>query len=111
MSRTFEQLYLEFGHWTEEVLPEAGPVEHIIHGKKEMDELKAELQKDVGFTYSKTAEEFADCFMCLMGAAYKRGLTSENVLIAIQRKFEVNKTRKWKLNPDNTYSHIPEEAI
>jgi hypothetical protein len=40
-------------------------------------------------------EEFADCFMLLIGAWMAGGGTPEQLLEAVMAKYQVNKIRKW----------------
>lgn len=50
-------------------------------------------------------EEYIDCIMCLVHSAAKAGYNSHQLKRAFEAKLIKNKLRKWKLNPNNTYSH------
>lgn len=43
--------------------------------------------------------------MCLFDSAGRAGVSVEDIFEAFALKLEINKTRTWIKNPDNTYSH------
>jgi len=52
-------------------------------------------------------EEFADCFMLLIGAAAKYGLTAEELLSDTYKKLAKNKKRKWgKPQVNGVVNHV-----
>lgn len=92
-----ETLYNEFGQWTKATFPNAGSVKHLIKLKEEVNEA-IEAPNDI--------MEYADCMGGLFGAAYKAGFTFDDLFDAWNKKFQINKTRKWQVNKNGTYSHI-----
>jgi hypothetical protein len=43
--------------------------------------------------------------MCLFDSAGRHGISVEQIFESFGEKSEINKERKWKKNPDNSYSH------
>lgn len=50
--------------------------------------------------------EMADVQFYLLYCLYKEGFTLEDLISSMDVKLSILKNRKWKQNPDNTYSHI-----
>jgi NTP pyrophosphatase (non-canonical NTP hydrolase) len=69
--------------------PETAPLHHL---KKEVDELIDGIENR---DQDNKIEEYADCFILLLHAADKSGLSMENLLFYARNKFERNKMRKW----------------
>lgn len=70
----------------------------------EIDELRIELDS-FDTNHDKRVMEFADCFMCLIHAAGRAGITIGQITDAMVEKTEINANRTWNKNPDGTYSH------
>lgn len=49
--------------------------------------------------------EYADCIICLIGAAARAGYTFEQLLQATSDKFDINKLRDWTRKEDGEYQH------
>lgn len=88
--------YKKIGEFSLTAFPDAGTDEHLIKLKEEILEF-SENKEDVS--------EAADCFIALMAACYKAGITCMEISTAIIDKFEVLKTRTWIKNEDGTYYH------
>lgn len=90
----------EIGEWGDKTFCPNGEYRGhsiVAHLKKEVKELRAD---------PKCMEEIADCFMLLAHLAHQN---KESLTIAVMRKFEINKKRKWG-EPDEqgVVEHIPE---
>lgn len=99
-----EQQFKEIATWQKETFGEATPLSKIAHLKQEIDELEIDLAID---GIDKRLE-FADCFLLLFGAASSDGMTYQDIVDAIQEKFDICKTRKWgKPDANGVVKHIP----
>lgn len=49
--------------------------------------------------------EYADALMCLFDSAGRNGILPQDIFEAFSRKNEINKSRTWFKNEDNSYSH------
>ena len=92
-----DTLYSEMGEFTKAAFSDAGSVEHLLKLKNEADEAIAAPHDSI---------EYADCLLCLFGAAYKAGIAYERLLSIARAKLEILKTCKWEKMPDGTYQHI-----
>lgn len=92
------ELYNKMGEWSKKVFPDAGSVEHLKKLQQEAKE-SAEAPDDL--------IEYADCFLCLIAAAYKQGFTFDQFMQAAFEKFAIVQTREWNKQPDGTYQHKP----
>jgi predicted house-cleaning noncanonical NTP pyrophosphatase (MazG superfamily) len=91
------ELYELMGKFSIETFPKADSVDHLK--KLQSETLEAiEDPKDV--------YEYADCLLCIFGAAYKAGFSYEELKLASETKLYVNKNRKWEKLEDGTYQHI-----
>lgn len=94
----------EFCAFASETFRRATPTSSITKLETEISELKKELS--YGQLTEFLIEEYVDCIMCLLNSYAACGLTADSLFVAFCDKLEKNKLRKWKLNSDNTYSHI-----
>lgn len=92
-----DTLYTEMGEFARATFPDAGSVEHLLKLKKETDEAISAPHDSI---------EYADCLLCLFGAAHKAGFTYERLLSVAKAKLGVLKEREWEKKPDGTYQHI-----
>lgn len=90
--------------WSLETFPEATPISSLRKAEEEMKEVEVNIESGI-----KDEEEYADWLMCLLDSAGRDGIWVGDILIAFARKKEKNKLRKWKKNPDNSYSHIKQQ--
>lgn len=86
-----EQQFNEVIAWQRATFCEATPISKIAHLFQEIKE----LVDDIRLGNPNRDLEYADCFFLLYGAAASDGMTWEHICDAIQRKFEINKARKW----------------
>ena len=87
--------------WSLQTFPEATAISSLQHLKAEIKEIENDIELGI-----KNATEYADALGCLFDSAARNGISIEEVVCAFEKKLEINKNRKWKKNPDNTYSHI-----
>lgn len=52
--------------------------------------------------------EWADCFLLLLDAAWRKGHTVEELFNFAEIKLEINKKRKWQKKANGVYNHIEE---
>lgn len=89
--------------WSLKNFPDATKASSLKKLREEIDEVEVCLLfPDV----SDITEEYADCLMCLFDSAGRAGILPEQIFEAFAKKLEINKNRKWKKNPNNTYSHV-----
>jgi hypothetical protein len=93
-----ENLYYKIGEWSKQAFPDATEIEHLLKLKQETEEV---------IERPKNEDEYADCFMCLMAAAYKANIPYEQLQLAIAHKLNVNRKRQWVRLEDGTYQHVP----
>lgn len=78
-----------------------GPYSSLVHLKDEVDEVIA-APDDL--------EEYADCMILLMDAAWRAGFTADELLTAVQYKTIKNKHRTWpsldQQSPDKPTGHV-----
>src|SRR5689334_6659330 len=87
--------------WSKKTFIEATAISSLRKLEQEIIEIENDLA--IG---TPEAEEYADALMCLFDSAGRSGITAEEIFIAYEKKFEINKSRTWKKNPDNSYSHV-----
>ncbi len=85
-----------------------GPARAIVAGKRaavEMGELIEALESDPDAKLDATQEEAADVLIVLFRLADVAGF---NLLAAVSRKMQVNRSRKWTVNGDGSGDHVKE---
>lgn len=90
-----QELFNSITRWQEETFPNSTALSKVHHLTEEI----YELTNDIVLKKETVRLEFADCFILLMGAANRVGLSYEDLVNAIQEKHEINLKRKWG-NPD-----------
>ncbi len=106
----------EITKWQKETFSKATPVSKLIHlaGDKSEGEVRELINaindEDHLIDHEKmraTKMEFADCFFLLFGAASAYGMSYQNIVDAIDDKFQINKARKWgKPDANGVVNHI-----
>jgi hypothetical protein len=99
----------QWQQWSIQAFPKATSVISLKKLRAELNELIEEIECDTPSPLQDEGIpllEFADCFMCLLHSAAREGFSPEQITRAIKNKALINKERKWKENPDSTYSHI-----
>lgn len=103
-----EQQFNNITKWQHETFKEANALSKMYHLKKEVDEVIADLTNYPNERVDPR-DEYADCFLLLFGSAAAYGMTYEEIIECIQRKFEKNKARKWgKPDVNGVVEHIKE---
>lgn len=75
--------------WQDRTFPNSNVSSKLSHLKDEIEEvLAATCDTDI-------KEEFADCFILLMGAAHSYGMTYDDITTAVINKTHKNVNRKW----------------
>lgn len=87
--------------WSLKTFPDATSFSSLLKAEEEIEEIKADINQGI-----KRPEEYADALMCLFDSAGRQGISIESIFEAFAKKVEINKSREWKKNPDNTYSHV-----
>lgn len=87
--------------WSLATFPDATAVSSLRKLESEIKEIESDIE-----TGQRRPEEYADALMCLFNSAGRNGITVVEIIDAFSAKLEVNKARKWRRNPDNSYSHI-----
>lgn len=96
----YEHLCEEHAEWSQSAFGgdrERGPLGPLAHLKKEVAEATNE-------PYDR--EEYADCFLLIIDAARRAGISGRSLLEAAYDKLEINKARKWgKPDADGCVEH------
>lgn len=102
----FKNLVENIHRWQRETFPAATPVSKLKHLEHEIQELIEVLQTEAESHTTGELHEYADCFFLLFGSALARGYTFNDIMIAMQNKFDINRKREWhKPNGDGVYFH------
>lgn len=108
--KTIIELEKERLEWSLKNFPDATNHSSLKKLREEIKEVVKELKYLDEFPEQYETEklnmEYADCLMCLFDSAGRSGVSIEDIIEAFSEKLEINKSRTWKKNPDNTYSHI-----
>jgi len=100
-----KKTFLEFIQWQQDTFPNQTALEKLNHLDEEIKELKQSIVEK--FDLKEIKFEFADCFLLLIAAASKQGLSFEDIHESIKDKFEIIKLRNWDLPDKNgVYHHI-----
>jgi hypothetical protein len=87
--------------WSLKTFPEATPISSLRKLESEIEEIEVDIVEG-----HREPLEYADALMCLFDCAGRQGISVEEIFEAFEKKFEINKNRIWKKNPDNSYSHV-----
>lgn len=98
-----KELFEKITKWQKETFPTSTEVSKLLHLEEELSELMEEAKSSKPSFHNKRME-YADCFFLLYGAAEKSGLTYEDICVAINQKYEINKTRNWSAPDKNGVS-------
>lgn len=114
--KTIIELEAERLEWSLKNFPEATPRSSMLKLQSEVKEVLKEigtLEKlpDGDDGLGDLTEEYADCLMCLFDSAGRAGVSVEEIFEAFEEKLEINKSRVWKKNDDNTYSHVKAGSV
>lgn len=98
------QLEKERLEWSLKTFTEATSISSLRKCEAEIKEIEEAIILKT--PSGKLAEEYVDALMCLLDSAGRNGILLQEIIAIYERKFEINKKRTWKKNPDNSYSHI-----
>lgn len=101
MEKDLELIYDRMGSFAAKTFYDATAVDHLEKLKQEAQEAK-DKPNDI--------EEYADCLLCLFGAATKAKFTFNELLEATINKLFIVENREWKKKPDGTYQHIEKQV-
>lgn len=101
---TFEDAINESISFGRDTFITATPISGVIKTQTELQEVESCLRFHPDDT-EHLMEEYADVIMCIFDSANRAGISVFDLTKAIQRKTEVNKGRKWTMNPNGTYQH------
>lgn len=90
------------GDWAAETFPSQTAVGKLCHLSEEIQELIEALES--GETEA-IESEYADCAILLMDVARTAGMDAAQVDRAIERKMDVNRSRKWGKPDSNGVCH------
>lgn len=91
-----ERVFNEVQDWSLKTFPEATE-------KGQLGKLINEATE--AFDNPGDISEYADCLICLIGAAARAGFELSNLVEAVENKLDINKLRKWKKSADGAYQH------
>ncbi|MBL8713569.1 MAG: DUF550 domain-containing protein [Alphaproteobacteria bacterium] len=86
MADRWQQLQDDIGVFTDKTFGESTPQSKAHHLAEEAMEAAADPSDII---------EWADCTILLLDAVRKAGFTTDDLYAAVQRKMEINKSRKW----------------
>lgn len=104
----FSQLWHDLSVWSQATFGsdvDRGPVGPLRHLSKEANEAVSAWQG--GESRVRIEEEFADCFLLLLDASRRAGITPMTLVKAAAAKQAVNRSRSWPAPaPDETVEHV-----
>jgi len=107
---SLEKLLSEYNHWAKNKFPNSTPTSSLRGLEREIKEVEIELEtKNPDFI--KLGMEYADCMMYLIDSARRSGINEDTLFSFLRIKLDINYKRDWKINEDNSYSHIKENLL
>lgn len=101
MKMTIQELEKDRMEWALATFPEATAISSLRKLESEIKEIEHNIENGI-----KDPMEYADAVMCLFDSAGRNGISVDEIIDAFEQKNVINKSRKWKKNDDNSYSHI-----
>jgi len=83
-------------HWIENIHPNRTPEGTLLKLFEEIGEL-AQNPGDI--------DEFADILIVLLDLAYQENINANDLVPAVMRKMEINRSRSWDVNQLGVMSH------
>ncbi len=99
----FEELAQGWSLWSLQAFPKADAYACANKLKEEVRELREAIALE---GQEEVREEAADVLLCLLNITARQGITPAQLLQAAEAKMAKNKKRRWRLNDNNTYSHV-----
>ena len=100
IGRSIFDLEFDRMQWSLRTFPEATALSSLCKLRTEIDEIEQDI--NIG---KVEPLEYADALMCLFDSANRHGISMQSIFEAFSRKNEINKSRTWFKNEDNSYSH------
>jgi hypothetical protein len=105
---SLNELWESQSEWSQKTFgsdSERGPIGALKHLEKEA----REAYEAYSIASGNYHEELADCFLLLIDACRRSGLSIQGLVSIAQTKHEINKERKWqKPTNDNPVEHLKE---
>ena len=105
-----------YNDWAISSFPKSTPTSSLLGLRREVDEtieaiqLLDKHQKEVDGMFDTLFDsvrlEYADCLMYLIDSARRCGLSIDDLFFALDEKLQIKLQRDWKINDDNSYSHV-----
>lgn len=105
-----------YNEWCSNQFPKSTPISSSKGLQREAKELQEALEKPLSGEYYGEEEhdklqkevqmEYADCLMYLIDSARRYGYSIDDLFLFMDEKLQINLKRNWKINEDNSYSHI-----
>jgi hypothetical protein len=92
MTDRWQQMQDDIGVFTDKTFGDSTPQSKAHHLAEEAMEAAADPSDII---------EWADCTILLLDAVRKAGFTTDDLYAAVQRKMEINKSRKWGDKDEN----------
>lgn len=96
----------EWMQWSSKTFPRSTEKSCMIGLRREIEEVIDSMTYGTDDEQQLKLEEYADCFLYLLSGLERAKFSFDELKIALIKKMRINYTRQWKLNPDNTYSHV-----
>lgn len=90
--KSLDQIQQENGQWSTQTFPTQNLIGKLHHLKEEVDEL---------LKAPKDPMEYADAFILLLDAARLANISGTGLLMAVERKMAINRTRRWSAPDKN----------
>lgn len=100
---SLDNLFLEHANFCEATFPNATFEGAVEHAKLEVREFISDVKTDA--PKENQAIEMADIIMCLLDAARRVGISTDDIKSAFAKKLAINKGREWNYNPAGFYTH------
>lgn len=104
----FQEFLNEIGIWSTKTFPNQTSISKLHHLKKEVGELIEAIEDK--HERKEVEHEFSDCFTLLFDAARIERMSLIDIINAMKRKFDINKTRIWGEPDENGCIHHIEEG-
>lgn len=90
-------LFKRITEFQDTTFPNSNAMSKLHHLSDEVIELMSAIQQDE----PGERHEFADCFLLLIGAAAKRGMTLDDITACMEEKLAINLKRQWGAPDEN----------
>lgn len=111
-----QDIVSRYNDWCQKQFPLSTPISSLKGLKRECDECMNDIyllnkwKEETGCCnpelFNNAKIEYADCLMYLIDSARRFGLSLDDLFLAMDEKLQINLKRDWKINEDNSYSHI-----